>query len=271
MRVIRGYKVFNPDWTCRGFQYEVGKTYEADLPIILCESGFHFCKRAVDCFNYYKFDPQNKVAEIIAHGGIVENNENGDTKCVTDKIEIVREIPWTEVLELVNTGKANTGFCNAGDRNAGDCNTGNCNTGNWNTGDWNTGDRNAGNCNTGDWNKTSFVAGCFNTEKHKLMFFDEPTDTTLNDWQNSQACSIMNRVDFYPVEWTHENEMSDEEKNQHPEYQTTGGYLKTRDTAECFRKWWDALTLSEKRIVKSIPNFNPEKFKLITGIEVEVI
>ena len=25
---MKGYKVFNPDWTCRNFQYEVGKTYE---------------------------------------------------------------------------------------------------------------------------------------------------------------------------------------------------------------------------------------------------
>ena len=25
---IKGYKVFNPDWTCRNFQYEVGKTFE---------------------------------------------------------------------------------------------------------------------------------------------------------------------------------------------------------------------------------------------------
>lgn len=24
---IKGYKVFNPDWTCRNFQYEVGKTF----------------------------------------------------------------------------------------------------------------------------------------------------------------------------------------------------------------------------------------------------
>ena len=25
---IKGYKVFNPDWTCRDFQYEVGKTFK---------------------------------------------------------------------------------------------------------------------------------------------------------------------------------------------------------------------------------------------------
>lgn len=25
---VRGYKVFNPDWTCRGFQYKVGEAFE---------------------------------------------------------------------------------------------------------------------------------------------------------------------------------------------------------------------------------------------------
>lgn len=29
---IKGYKVFNPDWTCRDFQYEVGKTFGKDVP-----------------------------------------------------------------------------------------------------------------------------------------------------------------------------------------------------------------------------------------------
>lgn len=28
MSEVKGYKVFNPDWTCRGFQYEVGKIFE---------------------------------------------------------------------------------------------------------------------------------------------------------------------------------------------------------------------------------------------------
>ena len=45
---VKGYKVFNPDWTCRGFQYKVGKIYEEDVKPILCERGFHFCEKAVD-------------------------------------------------------------------------------------------------------------------------------------------------------------------------------------------------------------------------------
>ena len=39
---MKGYKVFNSDWTCRGFQYEVGKTYEEDVKPECCERGFHF-------------------------------------------------------------------------------------------------------------------------------------------------------------------------------------------------------------------------------------
>lgn len=57
---VKGYKVFNPDWTCRGFQYEVGETYEEDAMPFVCNEGFHFCKRAIDCFGYYSFDADNK-------------------------------------------------------------------------------------------------------------------------------------------------------------------------------------------------------------------
>ena len=42
MSNVKGYKVFNPDWTCSGFQYEVGKTFEHDGNIEMCGSGFHF-------------------------------------------------------------------------------------------------------------------------------------------------------------------------------------------------------------------------------------
>ena len=174
MEKVKGYKVFDPDFTCRDFQYEVGKTYKHKGSIGLCEAGFHFCSQLKDCFNYYSFNPDNKVAEIVASGEVIV----GDGKSVTNTIKIVREISWSEVLELVNTGKANTGLCNTGncntgncntgdrntgDRNTGNCNTGNWNTGDWNTGDWNTGDRNTGNCNTGNCNTGNWNTGDWNT------------------------------------------------------------------------------------------------------------
>lgn len=63
---MKGYKVFNPDWTCQNFQYEVGKTFEMDKAPVICQQGFHFCKKATDCFDYYSFDSRNKVAEVEA-------------------------------------------------------------------------------------------------------------------------------------------------------------------------------------------------------------
>ena len=51
---MKAYKVFNSDWTCRGFQYQVGETYEEDISPSVCNRGFHFCKELKDCFNYYK-------------------------------------------------------------------------------------------------------------------------------------------------------------------------------------------------------------------------
>ena len=271
---IKGYKVFESDWTCRGFQYEVGKVFEEDVKPNCCDRGFRFCENAADCFSYYSFDSKNKVAEVIALG---EVDTDGKKSC-TNKIQIVREIPWQELLTIVNTGKdcagncntgdRNTGNRNTGDRNTGNCNTGNCNTGNRNTGGWNTGDWNTGNCNTGDWNKSSFNTGCFNTEEQKIMLFNKPSDMTYNDWLRSDARYLLNQIPKNVVEWVHEKDMTDEEKAVNPTYETTGGYLKVFDESECGQLWWNGLSDTNKNIIKSIPNFDGEIFEQCTGIKV---
>ena len=251
---MKGYKVFNHDWTCRGYRFEVGKTFEEDAKPECCDSGFHFCTKASDCFNYYKFDPNNKVAEVEAVGDI--DTTSDDTKCSTNKLHIVREITWQEVLELVNLGKGCTGLCNSGDRNSGNWNSGNRNSGNWNSGD----------SNSGDWNKTSNAAGCFNTEQQKLKFFDKETDMTLEQWWNSDARYMMNQINFRHDDWIRSNDMTDEEKAAHPEHETTDGYLKIRDNTDCCTEWWNGLSEEKKNIIRSIPNFDAEKFYQITGI-----
>ena len=253
--MVKGYKVFNPDWTCKGKQYTCPGTFEEDVNPSVCNVGMHFCKNAADCFRYYDFDPNNHVAEVIAHGTVAE----GEDKCATNKLEIVREIPWAEVLEIVNTGKACTGRCNSGDWNSGNCNSG----------DWNSGNRNSGDCNSGDWNKTSFSNGCFNTVSPKIYMFNKPTDWTLEHWLNCRARYLLNQIDDCPLEYVWFDSMTDEEKAVHPEAKTTGGYLKERTTADNARKWWAGLSADDRNIIFSLPNFDAAIFKEITGIDVD--
>ncbi len=288
--VVHGFKVFRPDWTCdpTGYnpkQYTCPGKFEEEGELDVCGHGMHFCQTAADCFNYYSFNSENKVAEVIAYG---EVRTEGDKSC-TDKLEIVREIPWDEVLRIVNLGKNCTGRCNTGNRNTGDCNTGDCNTGDWNTGnrntgnrntgDWNTGNRNTGDCNTGDWNtgnrntgdwnKSSFNTGCFNTEEQKIMLFNKPSNMTYSEWLDSDARYLLNQIPKDVVEWVYEEDMTDEEKAAHPTYETTGGYLKVLDESECGQLWWGSLSDRRKEIIKAIPNFDAEIFFQCTGIRVD--
>ena len=272
--MVKGYKVFRHDWTCdptgrNPKQYTCPGKFEEEGELDVCGRGMHFCQVAADCFNYYRFNSENKVAEVIAYGDV---RTDGDKSC-TDKLEIVREIPWDEVLRIVNIGNNCTGLCNTGDCNTGNRNTGNCNTGNWNTGDCNTGDWNTGNWNTGDWNtgdcnKSSFNTGCFNTEEQKIMLFNKPSDMTYREWMDSDARCLLNQIPKNVVEWVYEDDMTDEEKVENPTYKTTGGYLKILDESERAQIWWDGLEDEEKKIIQSIPNFDPDIFRQCTGIEV---
>jgi len=284
---MKGYKVFDKDWTCREFQYEVGKTYEMKEDPVCCERGFHFCGKLIDCFGYYDFNSENKVAEIEALGTI-DDNGNKEKYC-TNKIKIVRELSWHEVLDLVNTGKDNTGRGNAGNWNAGNRNagnwnagnrnTGNENTGNWNTGNWNTGDRNTGdrntgnwntgNWNTGNWNSADYSTGCFNTETENIRLFNKPSDWTYHDWLNSKARYVMNDCPYTKTIWIDSENMIDFEKEENPTWECTGGYLKTiYVTKEDKQEWWDNLDDEDREEVMSLPNFDKDIFKEITGIEV---
>lgn len=210
--VVKGFKVFNPDWTCnpngKPFQYAVGGTYEEDVKPMVCDRGFHFCEKAADCFNYYQFNPENKVAEVLALGEV----DTDGTKSCTNKIQIVREIPWAELLEIVNTGKGCTGLCNSGD------------------------------CNSGNRNKCSFSNGCFNTVSPKIYLFNKPSEWTYQDWLNSEARYLLNQIPGDVLEYIYLSDMTDEEKAEHPEAETTGGYLKILDNSECAVIWWRGLS-----------------------------
>ena len=99
--------------------------------------------------------------------------------------------------------------------------------------------------------------------------FNKPSDITYRNWVNSDARYLLNQIPKDVVEWIYSDDMTDEEKAAHPEHETTGGYLKVLDESECSQIWWDELDNSQKKIIKSMPNFNESIFEEITGIKLE--
>ena len=160
---IIAYKGFKQDWTCRGYQYEVGKTYEHKGNVKACESGFHACEYPLDVLSYYS-PAVSKFAVVKMSGETSKDSD--DTKIASAKITIETEINLPEMIKKAVEwikGKVDwdaAKVSNTGDQSAA-TNTGYrsaaTNTGYWsaatNTGDQsaatNTGDRSAA-TNTGD-------------------------------------------------------------------------------------------------------------------------
>jgi hypothetical protein len=172
--IIKGVKGFNKDLTCRGFQYEVGKTYETDEKPVRCTAnGFHFCTNPLDIFSYY--NPIDSVFHEV-DGMEQKDTSDDDSKIAVSKIKIGEEINLFQLIKIgvecilkkvdfKDTPATNTGersaATNTGERSAA-TNTGESsaatNTGNWsaatntgygsaatNTGNWSTA------TNTGNW------------------------------------------------------------------------------------------------------------------------
>ena len=281
---MKGYKAFDKDLRCRDMQYEIGQTYEMDGEINPCERGFHFCKSLADCYKFYPTTENTRICEVTALG---DAKTDDDIKYCTNKIRIGREVK--KPREKSNTSLSNSGYCNSGNRNSGDCNSGywnsgdwnsgnrnsgywnsgDCNSGNRNSGYWNSGDCNSGNRNSGYWNSGYCNSGIFCTAKNPtIRIFDKDSDWTINDWLVSDAKNIMNQCPYPYSEFIPAEGMSDEEKDNHPEHKTIGGYVKViRVTQEDKQKWWDALSDDDKQTVMDLPNFDKDKFYECTGIE----
>ena len=102
---MKGYKGFNSDLTCLGFQYEVGKTYHQDGDLQVCSNGFHFCKNLTDCFEFYdKFD--SRFCEVEA----LSDCEQKMNKFATLDIKIVRELSRKEINKVIYGSGYGSGY-----------------------------------------------------------------------------------------------------------------------------------------------------------------
>ena len=177
--IINGYKATDANMCCRGFQFELGKWYEYDGELELCESGFHFCEYPSGPWAYYNFEG-TRIFKCEAEYVLLSNGPGADLKHVAKKIRLVEEIEIT------------------GDWNTGDRNTGYVNTGDWNTGDRNTGYGNTGDGNTGDGNVGKYHTGCLNVGDAPFIVFGKKCDRNNFDfYMAQQLCEKLSSDDDF--------------------------------------------------------------------------
>ena len=302
-----GYKAFNGNLECRGFQFEVGKTYDtgrAKEELELCsDTVFHFCRELHKIENVSDYRISNsRVCEVIAEGDIVTDGD----KYGTNKLTILREIPREELNKYNNinsgnwnsgnwnSGDHNSGNMNSGDRNSGnmnsgDSNSGNMNIGDWNSGNWNSGDSNSGNWNSGDWNSRNrnsgnwnsgdrnsgnWNSGNWNSGNCNSGFFN--TNSPLVRIFNKETNISRNNINFPSflyfdlTVWVSHDTATAEEKEAHKiDIETCGGFIKTIPYKEAFRIAWDKASKEEHAKLLKLPNWNNEIFMEISGIDAE--
>ena len=297
-----GYKAFDENLQCRGFQFEVGKTYETGKTkeeLKLCsDTVFHFCRELhkIESVSNYTIS-KSRVCEVIAEGDVVTDGDIYGT----NKLTVLREIPREELNEYNscnsgywnsgnwnsgdcnsgywnsgnrNSGYYNSGDCNSGNRNSGYWNSGNRNSGNWNSGNWNSGNWNSGDCNSGNWNSGNrnsgywnsgdWNSGYFNSNSPLVRIFNKETEL------DRESITFPSFLYFDLTVWVSHDTATDAEKEEHKtEIETCGGFLKTLEYKEAWRLAWDKADKEEHKQLLSLPNWDNEVFREITGIDAE--
>ena len=268
-----GYKATDMNGCCRGFKFEVGKTYTKDTKAedLQCctDTGFHFCRElfAIEKESNYSLS-ESRLFEVIAG-----DYKREDDKYITNSLTILREITGKEKKELCNSGNKNSGYhnsgdWNSGDRNSGDWNSGDLNSGNRNSGDgnsgyYNSGNRNSGNRNSGNWNSGNRNSGYFNSDTPFVRMFNKDTELTRGD------LSFPSWLYFDLTVWvSHDTATAEEKKKYKAEIETCGGFLKAIPYKQAFSIAYNKAPDEEKLQLFNLPNFDTGIFEEISGIDV---
>mgnify|MGYP006921063940 CR=1 FL=1 len=197
--MVIGYKGFDKDWKCRGFQYEVGKDYESE-EATLCKKGFHFCENPHDVFSYYS--PGESRFAVVEAQNVTDEKEN-DSKRVSKKIRIKAEISVRQLCKMAvsvfferfgfkkkieSTDANNAGY--RGAANAGDC--GAANAGDY--GAANAGDYGVAIVSNGGKVKGGF--GCVLVARN-IEWNGDNNRYEVSDW----ACGIVDGVNIKEDTW----------------------------------------------------------------------
>ena len=100
---VIAYKGMNSDMTCKGFLYEIGKSYKTDKAK-LCECGFHACLNPRDVLKYYSDKSKLCYFKVLLSGEITKCGV-WDTNVAATEITILEEISIKGLLNIAEWWK----------------------------------------------------------------------------------------------------------------------------------------------------------------------
>lgn len=100
---VIGLKGFSRHLTCRGVQFEVGRSYHVTGSIECCKHGFHFCTSPLDTFAYYP--PTSSRYAVVAGSGAIREKEQAasqrliyETKVAASDLVVLKELSLDELV-----------------------------------------------------------------------------------------------------------------------------------------------------------------------------
>ena len=128
--VITSIKGFDSDLSCRGFKFEIGKTYEVGGEIEACTNGFHACPTDEHPLSVFEFYPPAgaRFAEVTQTGASYREGTKLASASITIGVELslgdlaARAVKWVFDRAKWKDGPvatgANEGAAASGDRGA---------------------------------------------------------------------------------------------------------------------------------------------------------
>jgi hypothetical protein len=95
--VVQSVKGFDGNLACRGYQFELGNTYEHDGPVKACEGGFHACtleQHPLEVFGYYS--PAGSRYCLVEQSGEIHTDDQ--VKIASAKITVGVELSLNELI-----------------------------------------------------------------------------------------------------------------------------------------------------------------------------
>jgi len=101
-------------------------------------------------------------------------------------------------------------------------------------------------------------------QKNNMVFNVQVTKEAFDEIEEN-----LPKIKIPLTHWVDKKDMTDEEKIKVNGWDTMGGYLKTLSYKDAWAKAWDKMSQADKNKILTIPHFDAEIFKEITGIYVE--